>query len=451
MPAALHQRISGNSLKQQTMLIDIRVPSAGESITQVELARWLVEDGTYVEKDQEIAEIDSDKATLTISAGQSGKIKFMVEEGTTTEPGKIIGQIDTEAAAPEGKARPEDKPAPSAEAKKEDSPQEKPDPEPQKEKSEKETMAAGAFTFSPQAQKLLDELGIHQPDSGLNPDGRRITRKDILAAIATQYNKETGQKPSGSANSATFSWTGGRNEDRQKMSTLRKKVAERLVAVKNQTAMLTTFNEVDMSAVMELRQKYQKSFQEKYGIKVGLMSFFAKALTEAIPNFPQVNGRIEDNNIVIPGYVDVGIAVSTPKGLMVPVIRNAESMSVPELELKIAELAQKARDNKISIEELTGGTISITNGGVFGSMLSTPIINPPQSAILGMHNIVERPVAVNGRVEIRPIMYVALSYDHRIVDGKESVGFLVKVKEMIENPERMLYGGNDPLASLLGL
>ncbi len=433
------------------MLIDIRVPSAGESITQVELARWLVEDGTYVEKDQEIAEIDSDKATLTISAEQAGKIKITVEEGTTTEPGKIIGQIDTEAEAPESAAKAEEQPSPSAKAQDKEAPSKEEVPaaeKPAKEKTGQKEVAA-AFTFSPQAQKLLDELGIQNPESDLRPDGKRITRRDILAAIAHQYHKEGGQKPAAAA--AASSWTGGRDEERQKMSTLRKKVAERLVAVKNQTAMLTTFNEVDMSAVMELRNKYQKKFQEKYGIKVGLMSFFAKAITEAIPHFPQVNGRIEDNNIVIPGYVDVGIAVSTPKGLMVPVIRNAESLSVPELELKIAELAQKARDNKISIEELTGGTISITNGGVFGSMLSTPIINPPQAAILGMHNIVQRPVAINGRVEIRPVMYLALSYDHRIIDGKESVGFLVKVKEMIENPERMLFGGNDPLAGLLGV
>ncbi|MBW6499346.1 MAG: 2-oxoglutarate dehydrogenase complex dihydrolipoyllysine-residue succinyltransferase [Bacteroidales bacterium] len=429
------------------MLIDIRVPSAGESITQVELARWLVEDGTYVEKDQEIAEIDSDKATLTINAEQAGKLKITVEEGTTTEPGKIIGQIDTEAQAPEGAARTEEKTESSAKAKEEEAAANE---MPAEKQTQQKESATAAFTFSPQAQKLLDELGIASPEGHMNPDGRRITRKDILAAIAQQVHKESGKKADAAA-PATTAWSGGRDEERQKMSTLRKKVAERLVAVKNQTAMLTTFNEVDMSAVLELRKKYQKSFQEKYGIKVGLMSFFAKAVTEAIPHFPQVNGRIEDNHIVLPGYVDVGIAVSTPKGLMVPVIRNAESLSVPELELKIAELAQKARDNKISIEELTGGTISITNGGVFGSMLSTPIINPPQAAILGMHNIVERPVAINGRVEIRPVMYVALSYDHRIIDGKESVGFLVKVKEMIENPERMLFGGNDPLAGLLGL
>lgn len=433
------------------MLIDIRVPSAGESITQVELARWLVEDGTYVEKDQEIAEIDSDKATLTINAEQAGKIKISVEEGTTTEPGKIIGQIDTEAQAPKGPEKAQQGAAAEAGPSPTEESAQKHTKEETKPEAEKGTATAAGITFSPQAQKLLDEIGLQGPETNLNPDGRRITRKDILAAIAAQYHKQGEPKPSGQAFPNVSAWKGGRGEERQKMSTLRKKVAERLVAVKNQTAMLTTFNEVDMSAIMELRKKYQKNFQERYGIKIGLMSFFAKAVTEAIPHFPQVNGRIEDNHIILPEYVDVGIAVSTPKGLMVPVIRNAESMSVPELELKIAELAAKARDNKISIEELTGGTISITNGGVFGSMLSTPIINPPQSAILGMHNIVERPVAISGQVVIRPIMYLALSYDHRIVDGKESVGFLVKVKEMIENPERMLFGGNDPLAGLLGL
>ena len=432
------------------MLIDIRVPSAGESITQVELARWLVEDGAYVTKDQEIAEIDSDKATLTINAEQAGRLRICVEEGTTTEPGKIIGQIDTEAAAPDGSAKAV--PAPAPEAKQAETPAKEAGlkTEPHKPAEKKEEPSESGFTFSPQAQKLLDELGIANPQGHLNPGGKRITRRDILAAIARQYNKEQ-DGPASAPAPATPSWGGSRNEERQKMSTLRKKVAERLVAVKNQTAMLTTFNEVDMSAVMALRKKYQKAFQEQYGIKLGIMSFFANAVPVAIPHFPQVNGRIEDNAIVLPDYADLGIAVSTPKGLMVPVIRNAERLSLPELELKIAGLAQKARDNKISIEELTGGTFSITNGGVFGSMLSTPIINPPQSAILGMHNIVERPVAINGRVEIRPVMYVALSYDHRIIDGRESVGFLVKIKEMIEQPERMLFGGKDPLGSLLKL
>lgn len=431
------------------MLIDIRVPSAGESITQVELARWLVEDGSYVAKDQEIAEIDSDKATLTINAVQAGKIKIMATEGTTTEPGKIIGQIDTEVAAPAAASKPEDSHPISAEAKKEQKPaqiNETPD-----NAEGRQTEAQETITFSPQARKLLDKLEIPAAIAGFNPDGRRITRKDILTAIAAHLQKESAPASMAASPAMAQAWGGGREEEIQKMSTLRKKVAERLVAIKNQTAMLTTFNEVDMSAVMDIRKKYQQEFQAKFGVKPGLMSFFVKAVTEAIVWFPQVNGRIDNNHIIIPKYADVGIAVSTPKGLMVPVIRNAESLSLAEIEIKIAELAQKARDNKISIEELTGGTISVTNGGIFGSMLSTPIINPPQSAILGMHNIVERPVAINGKVEIRPIMYIALSYDHRIIDGKESVGFLIKVKEMIENPVRMLFGGKDPMADLLGL
>ena len=432
------------------MTIDIRVPEAGESITQVELARWLVEDGSYVEKAQEIAEIDSDKATLTINAEAAGVISISVEEGTTTEPGKIIGQIDTKAARPG--------PAPGQEVKPAEQFSQKPgkESEPVPDTAELEGKAEpGGVIFSPQAKKILEDEGLPLNWSNLHPDSRRITKKDILMAIS---NKLAGTRPDESAqktskpfaSDAAF-WKGGRDENRQKMSTLRKKVAERLVAVKNQTAMLTTFNEVDMSAIMGLRKKHQGAFVEKYGYKLGFMSFFVKAVTESIPFFPGVNGYIDGSQIVVPGYADVGIAVSTPKGLMVPVIRNAESMSVPQLEARINELAEKARNNKISIEELTGGTISITNGGVFGSMLSTPIINPPQSAILGMHNIIERPVAVNGKVEIRPMMYLALSYDHRIIDGKESVSFLVKVKEMIEDPVRMLLSGKEEGEAILQL
>lgn len=410
------------------MNIDIRVPEAGESITQVELARWLVEDGSFVEKDQEIAEIDSDKATLTINAEAAGIIKIVVEEGVTTEPGKIIGHINTEAMHP-GK----DKDAVKT---------------PEKKKVEEK---AGGIVFSPQAKKLLEDHNLPASWDHIHPDSRRITKKDILTAISghfQEHNSNTQSMPATEQQSTSYR-SGKREEDRQKMSTLRKKVAERLVAVKNQTAMLTTFNEADMSAIINLRKRYQQAFVEKYGFKLGFMSFFVKAVTESIPFFPQVNGYIDGQYIVMPEYADVGIAVSTPKGLMVPVIRNADSLSIPQLEESINKLAEKARNNKITIEELTGGTISITNGGVFGSMLSTPIINPPQSAILGMHNIVERPVAVEGRVEIRPMMYLALSYDHRIVDGRESVSFLVKVKEMIENPVRMLFNGQEPDITLL--
>lgn len=433
------------------MTIDIRVPEAGESITQVELARWLVEDGTYVEKDQEIAEIDSDKATLTINAESAGVIRISVEEGTTTEPGKIIGQIDTEAARPGPASRQEVKPAEPI--------SEKPAIEMelgQVTSAEAEEKAEpGGVIISPQAKKVLEDEGLPLNWDHIHPDSRRITKKDILLAISKQYaQKSPGidvQEPQRLVADTPGFWDGSRDENRQKMSTLRKKVAERLVAVKNQTAMLTTFNEVDMSAIIGLRKKHQQAFVEKYGYKLGFMSFFVKAVTESIPFFPQVNGYIDGSQIVVPGYADVGIAVSTPKGLMVPVIRNAESMGIPQLEARINELAEKARNNKISIEELTGGTISITNGGVFGSMLSTPIINPPQSAILGMHNIIERPVAVNGKVKIRPMMYLALSYDHRIIDGKESVSFLVKVKEMIEDPVRMLLSGKEEGEAILQL
>jgi 2-oxoglutarate dehydrogenase E2 component (dihydrolipoamide succinyltransferase) len=446
------------------MQIEIKVPEAGESITQVELARWLVKDGDYVEKDQEIAEIDSDKATLTINAEAAGVIRLSIEEGATTEPGKIIGTIDTGAERPEGQEKPGE-----AAGNEKEPPKDKGEAPKEEVKKVPDDQAGsmeepGRVTLSPQAERLIEEMGMDPGELTINPEGKRITRRDILAAIASRYHKQAGSSavpaegaddrvPDAGHVSGVFrgSWGGSREEERKKMSTLRRKVAERLVAVKNQTAMLTTFNEVDMTAILEIRKQHQEAFVKQHGMKLGFMSFFVKAVTESIPFFPEINGYIEDSHIVIPSYADVGIAVSTPKGLMVPVIRNAESLSLPGLEKKINELAQKARDLKIGLEELSGGTISITNGGVFGSMLSTPIINPPQSAILGMHNIVERPVAVDGRVEIRPMMYLALSYDHRIIDGKESVGFLVKVKEMIENPAKMLYQGKNPDSMLLGL
>ncbi len=452
------------------MAVEIRVPEAGESITQVELARWLAEDGDWVEKDQEIAEIDSDKATLTINADEAGRIRIMVEEGTTVEPGKIIGEIDTSARQPESREKPSEKEVASAEEKTQKEKPAEPSSgpaagshqetaqtakedggKPKEEPGKKET-AAPDITFSPQAQRLMEEKGIDPDFENIRPGSKRITKKDILAAISGQFAASHGPAAPGTPETEGVpSWGGTRKEERRKMSTLRKKVAERLVAVRNETAMLTTFNEADMSAILELRKRYQQDFIEKYGFKLGFMSFFVKAVSESIPFFPQVNGYIDGNHIVIPDFADVGIAVSTPKGLMVPVIRSAEQKSIPELEQAINEMAERARNNKIKIEELQGGTISITNGGVFGSMLSTPIINPPQSAILGMHNIVERPVAIDGKVEIRPMMYLALSYDHRIIDGKESVSFLVKVKEYIENPAKMLFRGKDPLESLIGV
>lgn len=436
-------------------MIDIKVPEAGESISQVELAKWLAEDGDYVEKDQEIAEIDSDKATLTINADDSGVLKIMVEEGTTIEPGKIIGQIDN-SVKKEKKVPSEEEPAKEEETEKgkeessEAATEEKKPADTDTGKPRDAKQAESDITISPQARKLLDELNIDLAAVTENPNSSRITRKDILAAIAGRAhlggNQESAEEPA-----THTTWSGSREVEKVKMTTLRKKVAERLVAVKNETAMLTTFNEVDMSAIIALRNKYKDQFLEKHGIKPGFMSFFVKAVTLSIPFFPQVNGQIEDGHILLPDYADIGIAVSTPKGLMVPVIRDAQKLSLAQLEKEINLLAQKARNNKITLEDLTGGTFSITNGGVFGSMLSTPIINPPQSAILGMHNIVERPVAINGKVEIRPIMYVALSYDHRIIDGKESVGFLVKVKELLENPAAMLFPGKSAEELLLDI
>lgn len=469
---------------QREMTIDIRVPEAGESITQVELARWLVEDGSYVEKDQEIAEIDSDKATLTINAEAAGIIKITLEEGTTTEPGKIIGQINTKAIRPErngtgikgtkqGIGESNNREVTQKDAAQADETQQRESVISQgdvlpmenfSKQTEKNLLdespghsvhqkVTSGIIFSPQAKKTLEEHNLPASWDSMHPDSRRITKKDVLVAISGHFHKTTdaAKEPPVKKPESTSYRSGNREEQRQKMSTLRKKVAERLVAVKNQTAMLTTFNEADMTAILNLRKRYQQAFVEKYGFKLGFMSFFVKAVTESIPFFPQVNGYIDGQHIVFPEYADVGIAVSTPKGLMVPVIRNADSMTIPQLEESINILAEKARSNRITIDELTGGTISITNGGVFGSMLSTPIINPPQSAILGMHNIIERPVAVEGKVEIRPMMYLALSYDHRVIDGKESVSFLVKVKEMIENPVRMLFNGNEPEKTMLEL
>lgn len=419
-------------------VLEMKVPSPGESISEVEIATWLVQDGDYVEKDQTIAEVDSDKATLELPAEEAGVITLKAEEGDVVEVGGIVCLIDTDAERPEGAA------APAPEAKKEDAPA-APKPEASAPKAEPAPQPAATANYatghpSPAAKKLMDEQGI-QPNqvNGTGKDGR-ILKQDVVAAMAAGFDT-----------SAAQSWGGSREERREKMSTLRRKIAERLVSVKNDTAMLTTFNEVNMKPIMDLRAKYKNQFKEEKGTSLGFMSFFTKAVTTALSLYPAVNGRIDGKEIVYHEYADIGIAVSSPKGLMVPVVRNAEQMSLAEIEAEIKRLAIKARDGKITIDEMTGGTFTITNGGVFGSMLSTPIINPPQSAILGMHNIVERPIAENGEVVIRPVMYVALSYDHRIIDGKESVSFLYKVKEMLENPERMLFGGKEPAEVLLGL
>jgi 2-oxoglutarate dehydrogenase E2 component (dihydrolipoamide succinyltransferase) len=408
--------------------IEMKVPSPGESITEVVIARWLKKDGEYVEKDEEVAEVDSDKATLTINAEESGAIKLLAAEGDTVKVGQVVCSIDTSVKG-EKKA---EVAAPKAEVKVE-----------AKKEVVKETVKADSYasgTPSPAAKKLMDENKVPANKVAASGKDGRITKGDVLHALSAGFDS-----------SATSGWGGSRDTDRTKMTPLRKKLAQRLVSVKNETAMLTTFNEVDMSAIYAMRAKYKDKFKEVHGTNLGFMSFFTKAVTEALNLYPAVNAMIDGEEIVYHKYADIGIAVSAPKGLVVPVVRNAEQMSLAEIETAIKNLAIKARDNKITLEDMSGGTFTITNGGVFGSMMSTPIINPPQSAILGMHNVVERPVAVNGQVVIRPMMYVALSYDHRIIDGRESVGFLVKVKEMLENPTKMLFGGKDPSEVVLGL
>ena len=405
----------------------MKIPSPGESITEVEIASWLVQDGDYVEVDQVIAEIDSDKATLELNAEFAGAIKLLAPEGEAIEVGSVVCSIDTSVKG-EPKAAPKvEKPvAAKAEA-----------PKSADVKVEVATMA----NATPLAKEVMKKNEIDFSKLKGSGANGRITKSDVEAYISGGID----------ANHAMQGWGGTRDRSQQKMSSLRRKVAERLVAVKQETAMLTTFNEVDMSAVMDLRNKYKDAFREKHNVNLGFMSFFTKACTEALGLFPTINGMIDGQDIVTHNYADIGIAVSSPKGLMVPVVRNAEQMSLAEIEAEIKRLAVKARDGKISIDEMTGGTFTITNGGVFGSMMSTPIINPPQSAILGMHNIVERPMAINGQVVIRPMMYLALSYDHRIIDGKESVSFLVKVKEMIENPLKLMFGAKAPEEVLLGL
>lgn len=414
--------------------IDIKVPSPGESITEVTISRWLKKDGEYIFKDDEVLEIDSDKATLTVSAEQGGSLKISKGDGEVVKVGSSVGKIDTDAKAPAGVSGSKSQVASSKPREvAQQATAEKKDIKPPTLNLKPETAASA----TPLAKKIIEENKLTQNIAGSGPKGK-ITKDDVLKAMTKGFGGERG-------------FGGTRDMDRQKMTLLRKKLAQRLVAVKNQTAMLTTFNEVDMSKIMELRAKYNSQIEKLQGTKLGFMSFFTKAVCESLQLFPSVNAMIDGEEIVYHKFCDVGIAVSAPKGLLVPIVRNAEMLSLSGVELKIKELALKARDNKLSIEEMTGGTFTITNGGVFGSLMSTPIINPPQVAILGMHNVVERPIAVNSKVEIRPMMYVALSYDHRIIDGRESVGFLLKVKEMCENPAKMLFGGKDPMEIVLGL
>ena len=399
------------------MILEMKVPSPGESIKEVEIATWLVKDGDYVEKDQAIAEVDSDKATLELPAEASGVITLKAEEGDAVAVGAVVCLIDTAAAKPSGSAPAPAAEAPKAEEKKVDAPVAAPAPA--------ATYATQAP--SPAARKILDEKNIQPSDIvGTGKDGR-ITKEDAVNAVPSMGT------PTG----------GSRGTERIKLSMLRRKVAERLVAAKNETAMLTTFNEVNMTPINNLRNEYKDAFKAKHaGVGLGYMSFFTKAVTRALQLYPDVNSMMDGDHKVAFDFCDISIAVSGPKGLMVPVVRNAENLTFRGVEAEIKRLAIKARDGQISVDDMTGGTFTITNGGVFGSMLSTPIINPPQSGILGMHNIIERPIAVNGKVEIHPMMYVALSYDHRIIDGRESVGFLVAVKEALENPVELLCDNN---------
>lgn len=422
------------------MIIEIKVPSPGESITEVIIARWLKKEGDVVRKDEELCEIDSDKATLTVNAEESGAIKLLVREGDTVQVGASICTIDTSVKAPASSETSNTQTSKPIAA-----------PTPSNDATTSLKTSYAKDVPSPAAKKLIDENSI--PVSQITASGKdgRITKSDVASILAKGFSAPVAPSIASKVAVVASSMNGGRETERNKMSPLRKKLAQRLVAVKNETAMLTTFNEVDMSAIMNLRSKYKDKFKENFGVNLGFMSFFTKAVTEALAIFPAVNAQIDGEEIVYHKYADVGIAVSAPKGLVVPVLRNAELMSLAQIETEIKNLALKARDNKITIEEMSGGTFTITNGGVFGSMMSTPIINPPQSAILGMHNVVDRPIAVNGQVVIRPMMYVALSYDHRIIDGRESVGFLVKVKEMLENPVKMIFSGKDPMEVLVGL
>ncbi|HLS31333.1 MAG TPA: 2-oxoglutarate dehydrogenase complex dihydrolipoyllysine-residue succinyltransferase [Flavobacteriaceae bacterium] len=404
------------------MALEMKVPSPGESITEVEIAEWLVEDGDYVEKDQAIAEVDSDKATLELPAEASGIITLKAEEGDEVAVGAVVCLIDTDAEKPADDSDKEEK----SEEKKEESEEKKEgkEPEPKKEEKEEKTYASG--TPSPAAKKELDEKGIKPSAVSGTGKAGRITKEDAVKAKPSMGTPGPGK----------------RGEKRERMSMMRRKTAERLVESQNTAAMLTTFNEVDMSAIFNLRNKYKEDFKTKHGVNLGFMSFFSLACVRALDIYPSVGAMIDGREMITFDFVDISIAVSGPRGLMVPVIRNTENLGFRGVESEVKRLATKARDGKLSIDEMTGGNFTITNGGVFGSMLSTPIINPPQSAILGMHNIVERPVAIDGKVEIRPIMYVALSYDHRIIDGKESVSFLVEVKKALENPEELLMDGD---------
>ncbi len=413
------------------MALEIKIPSPGESITEVELASWFVEDGSLVIKNQEVGEIESEKATLPLIAEQSGQLKILVNEGETVSVGHVVATIDTSVEVSESPAVKAPMPVTAPVETKMKAPEKAP-------ATSQPPATNSNIKATPVAKQMMEREGLSVEDiiNGLT----KITARDVRQVM---------QQRGGAALSEPKVIT--REEERAKMSQLRKKISERLVAVKNQTAMLTTFNEVDMSGIMAIRKKHQDKFIEQHGIKLGFMSFFTRAVTEALQLFPAVNSYLDGEEVVSPRYCDIGIAVQTEKGLMVPVLKNAEVLGFADIEKNIADLATRARKARLSIEEMSGGTFTISNGGIYGSMLSTPILNPPQSGILGMHNILERPVAIKGKVEIRPMMYVALSYDHRVIDGKDSVGFLKTVKEFIEEPSRMLFGSQSPEQYLLEL
>jgi 2-oxoglutarate dehydrogenase E2 component (dihydrolipoamide succinyltransferase) len=450
------------------MILEIKIPSPGESITEVELGKWLVEDGVMVNKNQEIAEIESDKATLSLTAPASGKIRILIKEGDRISVGSVACTIESDqidSFSPDNSEKTITEPTittsvvtPVTRATKYNTEIERPD----LVDNESHEKSSSKVKFTPAARAVMHDVGLSVDDvlRGLH----RLNQQDIeyLANILKKSSlSQTGKeqksnepkltKDEESGSSGTDSKNITRHEDRTPMSPLRRKLSQRLVAVKNETAMLTTFNEIDMSRLILLRINHQKAFTEKYGFKLGFMSFFTKGVSIALSLYPVINSMMDGDDIITPQYHDIGIAVQTPKGLMVPIIRNAETKNIEELEYEIKEMAEKARIKKLTIAEMTGGTFTITNGGLFGSLMSTPILNPPQSAILGMHAIKERPVAIEGRMEIRPMMYVALSYDHRIIDGQESVHFLVKLKELIEEPSNLLFKGKNPEDLLLGL
>ena len=410
-------------------VVEIKIPSPGESITEVTIETWHKADGEFVQVDEILCEIETDKATLPMPAEVAGTVQIVLQEGSEAKVGDVLCKIDTAEVPSADSSEPTTQSSNAVH-----------------EKVEQSVVGYAAGHPSPAAYKLMNEAEISADQVQGSGPGNRITKQDVELA-KSQQTPPTKTEVKAVVNSAQSKSDGeavpkssSREQRREKMSRLRTKLSERLVAVKNETAMLTTFNEVDMSAIFAMRKDYKEKFEKKYGQRLGFMGFFTKAVSEAVQDFPPVNAMIDGNEIVYSDFVDIGIAVSAPKGLVVPVVRNAESLTIPQIELEIGRLAKRARDNKLSVEEMTGGTFSITNGGVFGSMLSTPIINPPQSAILGMHNVVERPLALNGQVVIRPVMYLALSYDHRIIDGRESVSFLFKVKEYLENPARILLG-----------